>query len=82
MNHVVEECPIFHAQQMLPEPMNVAFSRPHNNLCAQTYNADWRNHSNFSWCQNNNDHSRSNHSNHFTHPNYNHSAFNHQPNFL
>jgi len=31
MNHVFEEYPIFHAQQMLPEPMNVAFLRSHNN---------------------------------------------------
>ena len=30
INHVFEECPIFNAQQMYPEPMNAAFSRPQN----------------------------------------------------
>ena len=38
MNHVFEDCPIFQDQQMLTEPMNAAFSRPHNNPCAPTYN--------------------------------------------
>jgi len=66
MNHVFEECSIFNAQQMYPENMNAAFSRPQKNSYAQTYNPGRRNHSNFSWSQNNNDHSRTNH---FQHPN-------------
>ena len=32
MNHVFKEYPIFLAYQMLPEPMNVIFTRPTNNL--------------------------------------------------
>jgi len=60
------------------KPMNAVFSRPNNNPYAQTYNPGWRNHTNFSWSQNNNDHSQSNHSNHFYHSN---NSSNHQPNF-
>ena len=78
MNHVFEKCPIFNAQKMYHEPMNATFSRPHNNLYAQTYNPDLRNHPNFSWSQNNNDHLRSNH---YQHPNHNHNSSNHQPNY-
>jgi len=48
MNYMFEECLIFHTQQMFPEHMNVALSRSHNNLYAQTYNLGWRNHLNFS----------------------------------
>ena len=40
----------------------------------------WRNHPNFSWSQNNNDHSRSNHFQ-TNFPNYYHNFFNHQSNF-
>ena len=58
MNYVFEECPIFQAQQMCPDKMNAAFTRPNDNLYAQTYNPGWRNHLNFSWSQNNHDHSR------------------------
>jgi len=58
--------------------MNVAFSRPNNNPYALTYNPGWRNQLNFSWSQNNNDHSRSNH---FQHPNHNHNPSYHQPNY-
>ena len=68
----------FNAQQMYPKPMNAAFSRPHNNPYAQTNNPGWRNHPNFSWSQNNNDHSWSNHASHFHHSN---NSSNHQPNF-
>jgi len=78
MNHVFEECPVFNAQQIYPKLMNVAFSRPHNNLYAQMYNSGRRNHLNFLWSQNNNDHSRSNH---FQHPNHDKNSSNHQPNF-
>ena len=78
MNHVFEECPVFQAQQQYHEPMNAAFSRPNNNPYAPTYNPGWRNHPNFSWSQNNNDHSRSNHASHFHHAN---NSSNHQPNF-
>jgi len=56
MNHMFEECPIFYAQQIFSEHMNAAYSRPHNNPYAQTYNFGCRNHSNFSWSQNNHDH--------------------------
>jgi len=78
MNHVFEECPVFQAQQQYPELMNTAFLRPNNNPYAPTYNLSWRNHPNFSWSQNNNDHSWSNHASHFNHSN---NSFNHQPNF-
>ena len=78
MNHIFEECPVFQAQQQYPEPMNTAFSSLNNNLYAQTYNPGWRNHLNFSWSQNNNDHSQSNHSSHFHHSN---NSSNHQSNF-
>jgi len=27
---------VFHDQQILPEQMNAAYLRPHNNLCSQT----------------------------------------------
>jgi len=81
MKYMFEESLIFLARQMLPGPMNVAFSRPHDNLYTQMYNPYWRNHLNFSWSQNNNEHSRSNHSNYFKHPNYNHNSSNHQHNF-
>ena len=73
-----EECPVFQAQQQYPKPMNAAFSRPNNNPYAPIYNADWRNHPNFSWSQNNNDHSRSNHASHFHHAN---NSPNRPPNF-
>ena len=69
---------MFQAQQQYPEPMNAAFSRPNNNPYAPTYNPGWRNHPNFSWSQNNNDHSRSNQASHFHHTN---NSSNHQPNF-
>jgi len=49
MNYVFEECPIFLAHQILPEHMNVAFSRPNNNPYLQMYNPGWRNHPNFLW---------------------------------
>ena len=62
---------IFLAQQILPEYMNVAFSRPHKNPYSQTYNPDWRNYPNFSWSQDNHNHPRSNFSNHFQAPNFN-----------
>jgi len=79
MNYVLEECPVFHAQQMLLEPMNAAFLRPHNNPYALTYNPGWRNHPNFSWSQNNHDHSRSNNCNHQTSfHNYHNNLSNHQ----
>ena len=39
MNHVFEECPIFLAQQMLLEHINVTFSRPHNNPYKRTISA-------------------------------------------
>jgi len=78
INHVFEECPIFKAQQIYPEPMNAAFSRPQNDPYTQTYNPDWKNHPNFSWSQNNNDHSRSNH---LQHPNHNENSSYHQPNY-
>ena len=38
MNYVFEECLVFNAQQMYPEPMNAAFLRPHNTSYTQTYN--------------------------------------------
>jgi len=58
--------------------MNAAFSRPQRDPYAQTYNPGWRNHPNFSWSQNNNDHSRSNH---FQYPNHNQNSSYHQPNY-
>ena len=42
-------------------------------------NPNWRNHPNFSWSQNSNDHSRSNHASHFHQAN---NSSNHQPNFF
>ena len=48
MNNVFEECPVLNTQQMYPEPINAAFSRPQNDSYAQTYNHGWRNHPNFS----------------------------------
>jgi len=49
MNHVFEEYPVLHAQQICPEPMNAAFLRPQNDPYAQTHNPGWRNHPNISW---------------------------------
>ena len=77
MNLVFEEYPVFQAQQQYPELMN-AFSRPNNNPYTPPYNPGQRNHPNFSWSQNNNDHSRSNPASHFHHSN---NSSNHQPNF-
>ena len=65
-NHVFEECPVFHAQQVPPEHLNAAYSRPSHNPYSQTYNPGWRNHPNFSWAQNNPP--RPNFSNNFHHP--------------
>jgi len=38
MNHIFDECLILLAYQALPEPMNVAFTKPTNNPYSQTYN--------------------------------------------
>ena len=65
-NHVFEECPVFHTQQVPPEHMNAAYSRSPHNLYSQTYNPGWKNHPNFSWAQNNSP--RPNFSNNFHHP--------------
>ena len=65
-NHVFEECPVFHAQQVPPEHLNAAYSRPSHNPYSQTYNPGWRNHPNFSWAKNNPP--RPNFSNNFYHP--------------
>ena len=37
INHVFEECPIFHAQQICPELMNAASARLNNNLITHIY---------------------------------------------
>jgi len=31
MNHLIEECPVYLAHQMLPKHMNATFARPNNN---------------------------------------------------
>jgi len=49
LNHVFKECPVYLAQQMLPDNMNSAFSRPNNNPYSKIYKLGWRNHPNFSW---------------------------------
>ena len=65
-NHVFEECPVFHTQQVPPEHLNVAYSWSPHNSYSQTYNPGWRNHPNFSWAQNNPP--RPNFSTNFHHP--------------
>ena len=92
MNYLFEECHVSQAQQHSPELMNAAFSRLNNNPYTPTYNLGWRNHPNFSWSKNNNDHSWSNHASHFHHANnssnhqlnfsnFQHNSPNHPPNF-
>ena len=44
MNHVFEEGPAFHTEQILPELINAAHSKSHHNLYAQAYNLGWKNH--------------------------------------
>ena len=79
MNHVFEECPVFLAHQMLPEHINVAFTRPVNNPYSSTYNLDWRNHPNFSWGPNKNDQIRPKFSNNFQQSPYQQNFSNQSP---
>jgi len=44
LNYVFKECPVYLAQQMLPESMNADFARLYNNSYFKTYNPGWRNH--------------------------------------
>ena len=72
----------FMLNKCCPSPWMAVFSRPHNNPYAQTYNSGWKNHSNLLLSQNNYDHSRSNHSNHFQPPNFPLSTQFSQPSFI
>ena len=65
-NHVFEECPVFHTQQVPPEHLNAAYSRLLHNPYSQTYNPGWKNHPNFPWALNNPP--RPNFCNNFHHP--------------
>ena len=49
LTHIFEECPVYQAQQMLPDGMNASFIIPNFNPYSKTYNPGWRNHPNFSW---------------------------------
>jgi len=49
LTHLLEECPVYQAQQMFPYSMNVAYTRLNYNPYSKTYNPGLRNHSNFSW---------------------------------
>jgi len=51
LTHIFEECPVYQAQQMLPDNMNISFTRQNYNPYSKTYNPGWRNHPNFSWSQ-------------------------------
>jgi len=51
LTHLFEECPVYQAQQMFPDSMNVAYTRPNYNPYFKTYNSGWRNHPNFSRSQ-------------------------------
>ena len=51
LTQIFEECPVYQAQQMLPDGMNASFTRSNSNPYSKTYNPGWRNHPNFSWSQ-------------------------------
>ena len=74
LTHIFEECPVYLAQQMLPDGMNRAFTRPNFNPYSKTYNPGWRNHPNFTWSQSGLEEPRQ----HFSHQ---FAAQTHQPNF-
>ena len=51
LTHIFKKCHVYQAQQMLPDGMNAAFTRPNFNPYSMTYISGWRNHLNFSWSQ-------------------------------
>jgi len=51
LTHLFEECPVYQAQQMFPDSMNAAYTRPNYNPYSKTYNLGWKKHLNFSWSQ-------------------------------
>ena len=51
LTHIFEECPIYQAQQMLPDSMTAAYIRSNYNPYSKTHNPGWRNHYNFSQSQ-------------------------------
>ena len=51
LTYLFEECTVYQAQQMFPNSMNAAYTRPNYSPYSKTYNPGWRNHPNFTWTQ-------------------------------
>jgi len=48
LTYLFKECPVYQAQQIFPDSMNAAYTRPNYSPYSKTYNQGWMNHPNFS----------------------------------